>query len=293
MMQEVDVDPGLTGGRLADEERDAGAAGGVGPERRSEVRGDVRADREERHVAEVEQPGEADDDVQAQRHDHVGRREDHVVQALLPSLTRSGRMAAAPKATAPRAARDLRGAPRRSRALQRATALLAHPAEAWRAVVRAVLRPVAADRHRAPRRRSVLRAVEERVPALAAALHARPVAAELRLVEDAEQRRHGTVDAARSGLERGPARVVDGDAEPSAGRGPANDLDAPPGPDRSPWFAIASARMRFPQLAQAGRVGLRDPVAGRHEPLLAQPRLRPSPQCRCGPSRAAGRGCGS
>ena len=52
----------------------------VGPERGAEVRGDVRADREERHVAEVEQPGEADDDVQPERHDHVGRRQDHVVQ---------------------------------------------------------------------------------------------------------------------------------------------------------------------------------------------------------------------
>jgi hypothetical protein len=59
---------------------DAGAAAGVGPERRSEVRGHVRADREERHVPQVEQPGEAHDGVQAQRHDHVRRRQDHVVQ---------------------------------------------------------------------------------------------------------------------------------------------------------------------------------------------------------------------
>jgi hypothetical protein len=40
----------------------------------------VRTDREERHVPEIEQPGEAHDDVQAQRHDHVGRSQDHEVQ---------------------------------------------------------------------------------------------------------------------------------------------------------------------------------------------------------------------
>ena len=60
---EVEVDHGRAGDRFADEERDAGAARGVGPERGSEIRGDMRADREERHVAEVEQPGEAHDDV--------------------------------------------------------------------------------------------------------------------------------------------------------------------------------------------------------------------------------------
>ncbi len=49
-------------------------------------------------------------------------------------------------------------------------------------VVRAILRPIAADRHHAPSRRSVLRAIEERVPALPAALQARPLAGELGLV---------------------------------------------------------------------------------------------------------------
>jgi hypothetical protein len=78
--QEVEVDAGHAGGRLADEERDAGAVRGVGPERGPEVRGDVCTDREERHVPQVKQPGEAHDGVQAQRHDHVGRRQDHVFQ---------------------------------------------------------------------------------------------------------------------------------------------------------------------------------------------------------------------
>jgi hypothetical protein len=63
-----------------DEERDACAVAGFRPEPRSDVRGDVRTDREERHVAQVEQPGEAHDHVQAQRHHHVGRRKDHVLE---------------------------------------------------------------------------------------------------------------------------------------------------------------------------------------------------------------------
>ena len=36
---------------------------------------------------------------------------------------------------------------------------------------------------------------------------------ELRLMEDAEERRHGTIDAATRGFEGGSARVVDGDAQ--------------------------------------------------------------------------------
>ena len=73
------MDAGQAGGRLADEERDAGPVPGVGPEPGSEVRGDVRTDREKRHVPEVEQPGEAHHDVQPQRHHHVGGREDQVL----------------------------------------------------------------------------------------------------------------------------------------------------------------------------------------------------------------------
>jgi hypothetical protein len=38
-----------------------------------------RPERVERHVAQVEQAGEADDEVQPQRHHHVGEREDAVV----------------------------------------------------------------------------------------------------------------------------------------------------------------------------------------------------------------------
>ena len=40
----------------------------------AEAAGRVGADREERHVAEVQQAGEADHDVQAERHDDVGER---------------------------------------------------------------------------------------------------------------------------------------------------------------------------------------------------------------------------
>ena len=151
-------------------------------------------------------------------------------------------MAAAPKTTAPRAAPDLAAPRERSRASQRATVLLCSSRRGLApAVVGAVLRPIAADRHGAPGRRSVLRAVVERVPALATALQARPVTGELRLVEDAEQRGHGTVDAASSGFEGGPPRVVDGDAEPSAAEALRMTSTAA-GPDRSPWFAIASVR---------------------------------------------------
>ena len=152
--QEVEVDSGHTGGRLADEERDAGAVRGVGPERGSEVRGDVRADREERHVAQVKQPGEAHDDVQAQRHDHVGRRQDqvfHRAAALAKEERQDGGEAEAAAANTRRA-------------------LI--PSGTAAPVVRAILRPIAADRHGAPSRRSVLRAVEERVLALATGLQA-------------------------------------------------------------------------------------------------------------------------
>ena len=61
---------------------DAGrpAAPPVAPETRREVGGRVRADREEGHVAEVEQAGEADDDVEPERHHHVSGGEHHVVE---------------------------------------------------------------------------------------------------------------------------------------------------------------------------------------------------------------------
>ena len=39
----------------------------------------VGADRVERHVAEVEQAGEADHDVEPERHDHVGQHEREVL----------------------------------------------------------------------------------------------------------------------------------------------------------------------------------------------------------------------
>ena len=50
------------------------------PEARAEVGGRVGADREERHVAEVEQAGEAHDDVEPERHHDVGGGQDHVVE---------------------------------------------------------------------------------------------------------------------------------------------------------------------------------------------------------------------
>jgi hypothetical protein len=53
-------------------------------------------------------------------------------------------------------------------------------------VVRPILRSIAADRHCAPSRRSVLRAIEERIAALPTTLEARPLTGELRLVEDSE-----------------------------------------------------------------------------------------------------------
>jgi hypothetical protein len=90
------MDAGPTGGRLADQERDAVAARRVGPVGGSEVRGDVRADREERHIPQVEQPREAHHGIQAQRHDHVGRRQDHEVEraaALAEEERQDGRTA--------------------------------------------------------------------------------------------------------------------------------------------------------------------------------------------------------
>ena len=42
----------------------------------AEPAGGVGADREERHVAEVQQAGEADHDVEAERHHDVGERLD-------------------------------------------------------------------------------------------------------------------------------------------------------------------------------------------------------------------------
>ena len=53
------------------------------------------------------------------------------------------------------------------------------------------------------------------------------MAGELRLVQDAEKRRHGTIDATTSGFEGRTPRVVDGDDEPGAGSDPAKNVDAP------------------------------------------------------------------
>src|SRR3954451_11720610 len=93
------------------------------------------------------------------------------------------------------------------------------------AVVRAVLRAVATDRHRAPDGGVVLRTVEERVLALTAALHARPVAAQLRLVQDAEQGPRRAVDPGVRRLERGlPGRVYS-DGERGSRRDPLDRLD--------------------------------------------------------------------
>jgi len=78
--QEVDVDARQLRRGSADEDADALPVAGVGPVARSEVRRGVRADREERDVAQVEQAGEPDDDVQAERHDDVRGGQHHVVE---------------------------------------------------------------------------------------------------------------------------------------------------------------------------------------------------------------------
>ena len=91
--QEVDVDPGqLRHGSAREDGHALPVGSGVGPEAGREVRRGVRADGDERHVAEVEQAGEPDDDVQAERHDHVGGGQDHVVeQRRRPRSRRTGR----------------------------------------------------------------------------------------------------------------------------------------------------------------------------------------------------------
>jgi hypothetical protein len=100
------------------------------------------------------------------------------------------------------------------------------------------------------------------------------VTAELCLVEDPQQRRHGAVDAAGPGFEGGSPRLVDGDAEPCRAGDPADDVR------RRGCRPVSVVRQRelshrFAELAQPGRVGLRDPVARCYEPLLSQPRPGP------------------
>ena len=77
--QEVQVDAGQVAGEVAGEDVDALLA----VDRREVIGGEpphrVRADRVERDVAEVQEAREADDDVQAQRHDDVGAGGDEVV----------------------------------------------------------------------------------------------------------------------------------------------------------------------------------------------------------------------
>ncbi len=95
---------------------------------------------------------------------------------------------------------------------------------------------------------------------------------ELRLVEDPEERRNGTIDAAKRGFEGGSASVVDGDAEPSRAREPANDVCSRR--SRFPSLVGDGERPdRFSELAEAGHVRVRDSVARRDEPLLPEPRL--------------------
>jgi hypothetical protein len=84
--EEVDVDARdvRAEGRLRRrEEVDALAAGHVGELLGAQPAHDERADREEGHVAEVEQPGEADHDVQPQGHDDVGQGLDRGVQQVV------------------------------------------------------------------------------------------------------------------------------------------------------------------------------------------------------------------
>ena len=78
--EEVQVDAGQVRGELAGQDVDAVAA----VDRREVVGGKpadrVRAEGVEGDVAEVQQAGEADDDVQPQGHDDVGRGQDAVVR---------------------------------------------------------------------------------------------------------------------------------------------------------------------------------------------------------------------
>jgi hypothetical protein len=97
---------------------------------------------------------------------------------------------------------------------------------------------------------------------------------ELRLVEDPEERRNGTIDAAKRGFEGGSTGVVDSDAEPSRASEPANDVCS----HRSRLPSLVRDRERtdrFSELAEARHVGVRDSVSRRHEPLLPEPRLGP------------------
>src|SRR5215218_8033384 len=136
--------------------------------------------------------------------------------------------------------------------------------------VGAVLGPVAADRHRAPRRRAVLGAVEERIPALPASLQPPPLAGELRLVQDAQQGRDGTVHGWPIGFQDGPSRIVDGDPEPSRARRPPDDA-------RRRWVRVPclvgdrERSDRFPELAEPGGVRGRDPNLWAHESLVLEP----------------------
>jgi hypothetical protein len=89
-------------------------------------------------------------------------------------------------------------------------------------------------------------------------------------VQDAEQRRHGPVDAAVGGFERGAPGLVDRDAQPREPGHPADDVDRRPA---RPALLVRDHQLpqRLAELAQTLRVGRRDPVPGRHEALLPQP----------------------
>ena len=93
-------------------------------------------------------------------------------------------------------------------------------------------------------------------------------------MEDAEERRHGTIDAATGGFEDGSPSVVDGDPELSRASGLAKDVRR----RCSRFVSVVRDRERpdrLSELAQARRIRLGDPVAGGHEPLLSQPSLGP------------------
>jgi hypothetical protein len=75
------------------------------------------------------------------------------------------------------------------------------------------LEAVAAELHRAPRRRTVARLVPERPAAVAACLQALPAAVADRVVDDRDDRAERGVDVLPLWLER-PGRQVDGQARP-------------------------------------------------------------------------------
>ena len=239
-------------------------------ERRAEVRGDVGADREERHVAEVEQPGEADDDVQAERHDHVGRGQDHVAPARrCPASRNSGRSAAAarPRGSARRALHADAACGAGSRrgswcGCRRSTSRTTPPSGSWSGR-RTRTRTGGSAFMRA---QSPASCASWRIPSSVATAPSTPPRAGSSAVRPSSS-------TATVSVPRRPRRA------------PRKRVRLPRVDDRSARIASRSSRSRAASASETR-------VAGRDQPLLAQPRLRLLRRSRSGPSRAGSRGCG-